>query len=135
MKRHSNAKKIATGAMLAGVAGYLAGLLSAPKSGHQLRDDIKRKAPEGAQEALERLKFLTNELDELLVSAKEESKDLGGKHQEQFEFAQNKAVEAKEKLEKLLDAIKSGNTLRLAPLHEVINDKKVTLKSHCTDYV
>lgn len=110
MKRRSNAKKIATGAILAGVAGYVAGLLSAPKSGRQLRTDLKDKAPEGAHDAVERLKFLADELNELLVSAKEESKGLGGKHKEKFEFAQSKAVEAKDKLETLLEAIKSGNT-------------------------
>lgn len=110
MKRQSNAKKIATGAILAGIAGYLAGLLSAPKSGSQLRKDLKTQLPEAGHDAHERLKLLSNELDELLASAKDEGKDLAGKHKDKFELAQSKAVEAKDKLEKLLDAIKSGNT-------------------------
>ncbi|MEO7364397.1 MAG: YtxH domain-containing protein [Candidatus Saccharimonadales bacterium] len=44
-------KKLAIGAAIAGAAGYLAGVLTAPKSGKATRDDIKDATQRGISEA------------------------------------------------------------------------------------
>lgn len=40
------AKKLAIGALIGAAAGLVAGVLTAPKSGRETRDDIKKKAEE-----------------------------------------------------------------------------------------
>ncbi len=39
-------KKLAIGALIGAAAGLVAGVLTAPKSGRETRDDIKKKAEE-----------------------------------------------------------------------------------------
>ena len=39
-------KKLAIGALVGAVTGLIAGVLTAPKSGRETRDDIKKKAEE-----------------------------------------------------------------------------------------
>ena len=51
-------KKLAIGAAISAVLGYIAGILTAPKSGKETRDDIKSKAHETYAAAEKELKKL-----------------------------------------------------------------------------
>ena len=53
-----NTGKWAAGAVVAGVAGYVAGILTAPKSGKETREDIKHAATKAKTEAEKKLKEL-----------------------------------------------------------------------------
>jgi gas vesicle protein len=43
-KENHTGRKIAVGSAIAGLAGYIAGVLTAPKSGQKTRQDISNKA-------------------------------------------------------------------------------------------
>lgn len=67
--------KIAIGAIIGAAAGVVAGVLTAPKSGRETRDDIKRKAGdvfEGAATKKDDLLFKAEELgDDVRIKATE----------------------------------------------------------------
>ena len=60
-------RKFAIGAALTAVAGYVAGVLTAPKSGKETRDDIKNKAVETYTTAEKELKKLHTELADVIA--------------------------------------------------------------------
>jgi gas vesicle protein len=72
-----SSKKWALGAIIAGIAGYIAGILTAPKSGKETRQDIKDAAEQGMAEAEKQLKKLHTQMSDLLGQAKD-SKHLKG---------------------------------------------------------
>ena len=55
-------KKLAIGAIVGAIAGLAAGVLTAPKSGRETRDDIKKKAEEMKDKA--KLLFTHARIDE-----------------------------------------------------------------------
>ena len=57
----NNGGKFALGALIAGAVGYVAGILTAPKSGKETRADLKRKATEIKDEASKRVNSAKNE--------------------------------------------------------------------------
>ncbi len=100
----ANNKKWAVGALLVGVGGYIAGLLTAPKSGKETRQDIKEEAVKLKTEAEKRLKDLHTQLDSLLAEAKlktNDAKSAAGK-------AITAAEAAKEKAKEILSGIHAG---------------------------
>jgi gas vesicle protein len=103
-------KKLAVGAVVAGLAGYLTGLLTAPKSGKETRKDIADKAVQFKQEAEKTLKTLHSELDELLVQAKKVGIGLKDKAAAEFADVVSKAQFAKEKAREMLSALHEGDT-------------------------
>ena len=102
-------KKFAISAAIAGTAGYLAGLLTAPKSGRETRDDIKDATTRGITEAEKDLKKLHIELGKLLSEAKSKGSDLTGKTQQELNDLLDKAKDTKEKAREMLSAIQEGS--------------------------
>lgn len=102
-------KKFAISAAIAGTAGYLAGLLTAPKSGRETRDDIKDATTRGITEAEKDLKKLHTELGKLLSEAKSKGSDLTGKTQQELNDLLDKAKDTKEKAREMLSAIQEGS--------------------------
>jgi len=101
-------KKLAIGTLIAGAAGYVAGILTAPKSGKETREDIKDKAgdiKEGAQAQLENLQ---GELNDLLNKAKTKSVALGSKARGEYNEAVVNAKDAKDKMGHLIRAVRAG---------------------------
>src|SRR5579864_1541218 len=90
-------RKIAIGAAVAGIAGYLTGILTAPKSGQETRQDIADKAVDIKQDGLNQLKSAQDELDQLLNSVKTKSVTLGSKAREEYNEAVVRAKDAKNK--------------------------------------
>lgn len=101
-------KKIAIGAVIAGAVGYVAGILTAPKSGKETRKDIKDKAGQLMVEAEKRLKQLHTELNNLLNQGRKVADKLNGKARTELEKAMIAAAAAKEKARELLSAAHEG---------------------------
>src|SRR5690606_39969342 len=100
----ANGKKWAIGAILAGIGGYVAGILTAPKSGKETRQDIKEEAVKLKTEAEKKLKELHTELDVVIGEAKDKAGDV--------KSAAGKAVvaaeAAKSKVKEILSGIHAG---------------------------
>ncbi len=90
--------KVAIGATLAAGAGYVAGILTAPKSGKDTRKDIAKTASKAKTEGEKQLKKLHSELNDLLAKAKDKKGQ-----------AVDKAKAAKEKTRLLLSALHDGD--------------------------
>ncbi|HSX34829.1 MAG TPA: YtxH domain-containing protein [Candidatus Saccharimonadales bacterium] len=102
-------KKFALGAAIAAAAGYVAGILTAPKSGKETRDDIKQGAKTAAAAAEKELKVLHTELSKLLDEARGHADEAKGAAKENLEKAMAAAKTAKEKARELLSAVHEGD--------------------------
>lgn len=109
-KDEHTGRKLAIGAIIAGAAGYLAGILTAPKSGKETREDITNKAGDIKEGSLEQLRTVQAELDVLLKSAKDKSVALNAKAREEFNEAVVKARDAKNKAGAVMKAVKAGGS-------------------------
>ena len=108
-KNGDNVKKFAIGAVLAAAAGYVAGILTAPKSGKETREDIKDAAQRAYSAAEKQLKALHTELAQLIAQGKEKAGELKGSAKENLEKAMSMATDAKEKARELLSAVHEGD--------------------------
>lgn len=102
-------KKFGVGVLLGAAAGLVTGLLTAPKSGKETRQDIKNKAGEWRGAAERKLKEAHKELDKLAGEAKAKAKGLQGKAKEEMEGYAKKADELKERVKSAITSIKSGD--------------------------
>jgi len=107
-KNNHTGRKIAIGSAAAGVAGYLAGILTAPKSGKQTRGDIIDKGAEVKEEAEMQLQALNVELRDLIAKSKKESLALSSKAREEFDEAVVAAKDAQNKAGTILKSVKAG---------------------------
>lgn len=108
-RRRNNFKRLAIGSTIAATAGYLAGLLTAPKSGKQTRADIRVAAEKSRIEAEKDLKRLHTELDKVIIDAKVGGDKLGVKAQKELNELVAKAKDTKEKVREVLSAIHEGD--------------------------
>lgn len=102
-------KKFGIGIIIGAIAGVLAGFLTAPKSGKETREDIKKKASEVKGSAERRLKDAYKELGSLSDDAKKKAKQLGGKAKDEMDDLAKKADDLKEKVKSAITSIKSGD--------------------------
>jgi gas vesicle protein len=108
-RRKENFKRVAVGSTIAAGAGYLAGLLTAPKSGKETRDDIRSAAERSRSEAEKDLKRLHTELDKVISEAKAGSGKLGVKAQKELADLVDRAKDTKEKVREVLSAVHEGD--------------------------
>lgn len=107
-KDEHTGRKLAISAVISGAVGYITGILTAPKSGKETREDIANKAEDIKETAEEQLQHAHDELDDLLKNAKTKSLALGSKARTEFNEAVVAAKDAKNKLGHLLKAVRSG---------------------------
>jgi gas vesicle protein len=107
-QRNDTAKKIAIGSVIAAVAGFIAGILTAPKSGKETRQDVKDTADKTAADAERQLKKLHTELDKAIAQAKDQKSKLGAKAQRELNDLVDKAKDSKEKVREVLSAVHEG---------------------------
>jgi gas vesicle protein len=101
-------KKVAIGAAITAVAGYVAGVLTAPKSGKQTRADLKDKAAETYNAAEKELKKLHTELTDVMDEATDR---LGSfKNRKDVDAALSKGKDAKQKAREVLSTLHDGET-------------------------
>jgi len=101
-------KKVAIGAALAGIGGYLAGILTAPKSGKETRNDIADKADDLKADAAKELQVVQDELAVTLKEAQVKTIALGSQAREEFNEAVIRARDAQNKAKLMAKAFKSG---------------------------
>ncbi len=106
---NSGRGKFALGALFAAVAGFVAGILTAPKSGRETRQDIKDAATKTKSEAEKKLKALHSELSQLIDEGKAMAKNLKDTAQKDLVDALAAAHIAKEKTREILSAIHEGD--------------------------
>ena len=127
------AKKLAVGAAVAGAAGYLAGLLTAPKSGKETREDLKKATNQGLTEAEKQLKALHTDLAKAVDEAKSKSTKMSGKAQKELKELADKAKDTKEKVREVLSAVHEGDASD-KDLKKAVADGKHAL-GHLKDYL
>lgn len=116
-----------SGAVVAGLS-YVAGVLTAPKSGRETRKDIGKAAHKAMTEAERRLKLAHSELNELidgLGQQAEKGKEVVSKELKAA-LAQGEVV--KKKTRELLSAIHEGEAAD-KDLDEAVKDAKAAIKS------
>ena len=101
-------KKVAIGVTLAGVAGYVAGILTAPKSGEDTRKDIAKGAQDLKDSAAAQLRELNDELKDLINETKGRTIALSASARQEFDEALIKAKDAQNKAATVLKAVKNG---------------------------
>jgi gas vesicle protein len=105
---NKSTKRWAIGALIAGAAGYVTGILTAPKSGKETRKDIKDAAANGMAEAEKQLKKLHTQLATVLNEAKDKATTLKGTAQKDLQVAIDKTTVVKEKARELLSVLHEG---------------------------
>ena len=108
MAKSGTVKKLAFGAAIAGAAGYIAGVLTAPAEGKKTRAQLKKTAENGISDVEKQLKQLHGELGDLVESAKENGADVSGRAGKKFSSAVDSAHEAKDKLRDVLSMVHEG---------------------------
>ncbi len=129
----NTAKKLATGAALAGVAGYLAGLLTAPKSGRETREEIRSATGSKISEVEKQLKNLHGELDLLAGEARDRGDDLNGKAQKELHKLAETAKDSKDKVREVLTSVQTGKA-NDKDLKKAVADAKHAI-DHIKDYL
>ena len=107
-QRKDNMKRLAIGSAIAGIFGFLAGILTAPQSGKETRQDIKNNANKGLAEAEKELKKLHTQLDKTIAQAKDQQGKLSAKAQKELSELVDKAKDSKEKAREVLSAVHEG---------------------------
>lgn len=109
MVKKIGVKAVALGALVAAGAGYLTGILTAPKSGKETRADIAKTANKAKLDGEKQLKKLHSDLNSLIKDADAKTKKARNKAKEELVDATDKAKVAKEKARGLLSAIHNGD--------------------------
>lgn len=107
-RKNHTARKIAVGSAIAGFAGYLAGILTAPKAGKETRADLRDRADELRENMIDQLHELNDELKVLLKMAKSRSSDLSSSAKAEFNEALVRAKDAQNKTSQVIKAFKNG---------------------------
>jgi len=132
-KRGNTLKKIAVGSAIAATAGYVAGILTAPKSGRATRSDIKDFSTKNAREAEKELKKLHTELDKLIAGSKKRGAKLSVKGKKELDNLVAKAKVSKEKTREVISAIHEGDA-EDKDLKKAIEDANTAI-GHLKDYL
>lgn len=107
--KKQSGRNIALGALLIGVAGYVAGILTAPKSGKETRKDIQKKAAQAKSEAEKKLKALHSELNGLITTGKKKAGSAKSSAKKELTVALEKAQAARDKAREMLSAVHEGD--------------------------
>jgi gas vesicle protein len=132
-RQRDNIKKIAIGSTVAAAAGYLAGILTAPKSGKKTRADIKHAANESLAQAEKDLKKLHTELGKLIDEAKIKGDKLGSKAKNELGDIAEKAQDTKEKIREIISAIHEGDAEDI-DLKKAVKEANIAL-DHLREYL
>lgn len=132
-RQRENIKRIAIGSTIAAAAGYVAGILTAPKSGKQTRKDIKKAANDGVMQAEKELKKLHTELGTTIDEAKIKGDKLGAKAKNELGELVEKAKDSKEKAREIISAIHEGEADD-ADLKKAVKEARIAIE-HLREYL
>ncbi len=102
-------KTIALGAALSALAGYVAGLLTAPRSGKETRQVIKNKATETYEAAEKELKRLHTELADVIGEVNDRFSTF--RNPKEVDEALKKGRNAKQKAREVLSVLHDGEAV------------------------
>lgn len=103
-------RNVAIGTVLVAGLAYVAGILTAPKSGKETRKDIQKAAIKAKAQAEIKLKELHSELNDLIDTAKSAAKSAQFKAQEGYTEALKRAEVAKTRAKEILSSLHEGDT-------------------------
>jgi gas vesicle protein len=109
MVKKISTKAVALGTLVAAGAGYLAGVLTAPKSGKETRNDITRTASKARSDSEKQLKKLHSELTDVLNEVENRANKAKTKAGKELTDATDKAKKAKAKAKEVLSALHNGD--------------------------
>lgn len=109
MSSRKSIRNVAIGTAVAAAAGYVTGILTAPKSGKETRKDIQNAAAKAKHDAEVQLKKLHSELNDLIATGKSKVQGAKKTAQKDFSAALSRAETAKEKARELLSALHEGD--------------------------
>lgn len=132
-KRQNTLKKIAIGSGLAAVAGFVAGVLTAPKSGKETRKDLKTMADKSLSEAEKDLKRAHTELTKIINDSKKKGGKTSKQAEKEFGKLLEKAKDTKEKARQVLSAVHEGDASD-KDLKRAIQDANRAI-DHLRDYI
>jgi gas vesicle protein len=125
-------KKFALFTAISAAVGYLAGLLTAPKSGKETRADIKQKAEDVYSAGEKELKKLHTELTDVIdevsdrITSFKDRKDVSG--------ALDKGRDAKQKAREVLSMLHEGGETDDKELKRAISDATKAIQ-HLRDFL
>lgn len=123
----SNSKKLAVGAIVAAAAGYVAGVLTAPKKGTATREDLVSAGIKTRNEAEKKFKKINDELNNLINEAADFSKTAKKNVKSELPKLQNAAKQAKIKVREVLSSIHEGDALD-EDLREALKNSSKAIK-------
>lgn len=109
MSRNSNLKRFAIGSVVAATAGYVAGILTAPKSGKKTRGDIKKATNQSVTQAEKELKRVHTELGKSIDEARIQGDKLSAKARNELSELIDNAKDTKEKVREVISAFHEGD--------------------------
>jgi gas vesicle protein len=111
MSREENGfgKKVLAGALLAGALGYVAGVLTAPKSGKETRKDVRKAAGTVMRDAEKQLKQLHTELTDMINKAQVKADRARGTGKTEATKLMDVAADARERVRHVLSNIHEGD--------------------------
>lgn len=127
-RKEDTTKKIAIGSAVAGAVGYLAGILTAPKSGKETRKDLIDKADDVKEDTVEQLQDLNDELKELIKTTKVKTVALSSSARAEFNEAVVRAKDAQNKAAQVIKAAKAGEA-QDPDLNKAVKQARLALKN------
>lgn len=119
-------KKLAIGIVVAAAAGYVAGVLTAPKSGRETRQDIKDVAVKTKRQLEAQLKRLHGEAGRLIKACETQLGTLSGRAKTELKQAVDNAKSAALKAKEVLSALHEGEADD-EDLDQAVKDLKASL--------
>jgi X-X-X-Leu-X-X-Gly heptad repeat protein len=101
-------QRFALGTIFAAGAGYIAGILTAPKSGRETRDDIANAAKKSALETEKQLKHVLSELNDGLTQVQDKAGNLNDRAHKEADRLIGQAKETKGRVRELISGIHEG---------------------------
>ncbi|MEI8187941.1 MAG: YtxH domain-containing protein [Candidatus Saccharibacteria bacterium] len=114
-------RKIALSALVAGLIGYGVGILTAPKSGKETRNDVRKSAESYTHKLEIKLKKYHLDITELIAEAKVIGLSYKGKAKNELNKLTDIALEARHRISLALTALHEGEKVDVE-LEDAIND-------------
>jgi gas vesicle protein len=129
----TDGKSVIAAVVIGAAAGYVAGILTAPKSGKETRADIKNAADKYVAEAQAKLQALREDLSNLIEDATEKAKLYSEKGKKEVAQLVDKAKSAQFKAREVLSAVKNGEA-EDKELQKAVEDAN-NAKEHLAEYL
>lgn len=129
----TDGKNVVAAVIIGAAAGYVAGILTAPKSGKETRADIKNATDKYVADAQVKLQSLREDLSNLIDDATERAKLYSEKGKKEVAGLVDKAKSAQVKAKEVLSAVKNGEA-QDKDLQKALQDAN-NAKDHLAEYL